>query len=641
MSSPLFRLLSSPLFSALFSVLFSNLFSSFSFSFPFSFSCVVLDLVLSPSLSPSLLSHLLALLSERVEEEFLGRRVRGIKGVVVTVKQGWAKGIASVKELRSGLEKMREMGVKVVVYVETFGEVESGWLLYYLASVADRVYVGRSGMVGLNGLMMATPFLMRALKNWMIEPYVGRRKGYKSAANLYVRENYDDGQKEVVSYIVNTIWDEVADKISKGRGIFLEKVKELLENGPYSPQEALNLGLVDGIAYRSQVYDYLDDIFLEDAKPDFEIPYPKLGLNYFFKSHVRLLYAELFVDRNGPSKFLSSGPKVAVLTLKGSIHSGHSSMNWRTREFSSIGSDTALILLRQLSRDQSFKAVILRIDSGGGSYIASDHIFRAILDLKESKKKVICVMENYAASGGYFLAMAADYIVCNPLTLTGSIGVVAGKMNFRPFLESKLGITYDQVTTSDRATLFSSLYSYNEDQLAFLDKTLDYIYDDFTGKVAKSRHLSREKVEELAQGRVWMGESALNLGLVDSVGDFNTAVKATCNLLKVNTVNLFSYPKPASFLERLFNANPSNSDNETYGMGGFAFVDQLSFLFNSMLGTVQMVNDVSSLMKQSTSLQILQRASSFMNPNEENIADTFQASMNSEIYSSLERFSRA
>lgn len=212
------------------------------------------------------------------------------------------------------------------------------------------------------------------------------------------------------------------------------------------------------------------------------------------------MYASKYYDYTGRIASLRKGKKVAVITLTGGITPGKSNQKFFENNAPSIGSETVCLTLRSLIKKTEYSAVLIRIDSGGGSYTGSEHIFKAILDLRKSGKKVICSMSNLAASGGYFIAMACDWIVTAPLCLTGSIGVVFGKFNFSGLI-NKLGVTMGEVKTSEQATFFSNLHNFSGEQPKMLNKILDFIYEDFTGKVASSRKLDIEKVELAAQGR--------------------------------------------------------------------------------------------------------------------------------------------
>jgi len=267
-----------------------------------------------------------------------------------------------------------------------------------------------------------------------------------------------------------------------------------------------------------------------------------------------------------PNPKLHSGAHtVAVIIAEGSITGGPSEQDWSKPHPTSIGSDTMCAAIRQAAKDKTIKAILLRINSGGGSYTASDLMNREIVNAQAAGKKVVVSMGNVAASGGYFMALSADRVLASPGTITGSIGVLAGKMNMKGLYEQHLGINYDSILTSENASLNSSLHAYTESQTSFMERVVDYIYHDFTHKVAKGRHLAIEKVEAAAQGRVWMGTTALTLGLVDELGGWHeslAAVRSVSGLSADAPLHCVSWPPRPTLLQKLLGdpSPPRNTD---------------------------------------------------------------------------------
>jgi protease-4 len=314
-------------------------------------------------------------------------------------------------------------------------------------------------------------------------------------------------------------------------------VRALIDRGPFLADEALQAKLVDKLAYRDAAYD---DIH-KQAGP-----------------HAKLLYLSKYLDRAGSP--YDEGATVALIYGVGGIRRGKSGYDPVFQEVS-MGADTVAAAFRAAAADKSVKAILFRIDSGGGSYVASDAIWRETVRAKKAGKPIIVSMGGVAGSGGYFIALPADKIVAQPATLTGSIGVIAGKMLTTNFW-GKLGISWDEVHTSSNAMAFTGLQDFTPEQWARFETWLDRVYDDFTTKVAEGRKLPRAKVLEIAKGRVWTGEDAKALGLVDELGGFPAALKLVREAAKLPAdakIKLKLFPRPRSPIERLLGEGPDSS----------------------------------------------------------------------------------
>lgn len=435
--------------------------------------------------------------------------------------------LATVQEMREALLAFRSKKKPAIAYSETFGEFGPGNNAYYLATAFDKVYLQPSGDIGLTGLMYQTPFIKGALEKLGISPKLSRRGEYKTAVNTFTEDRYTEAQKESLTAVMQSNFKQILDGISEARGLSTDKVQKLFDQGPFLSSEALNANLVDGLLYRDEVYARIKRETGGKGK--------LISLKDYWEE----------IEDQG-----AEGPIVALIYGVGSIHLGKSKAS-RIFGGVSMGSDTITKAFRQAAKDKRVKAILFRIDSPGGSYVASDTIWRQVMLTQKAGKPVVASMGDVAASGGYFVAMAANKIVAQPSTLTGSIGVFAGKPVTTDFWK-KLGVTWDEVHTSDHSAMWSTTQDYTPQEWDILQKWLDHVYQDFTTKVAKSRKLPLEKVQEVAQGRVWTGQTAKSLGLVDELGGFPDALALVKQLAKIpesTEVRLETFPRKKTFIE--------------------------------------------------------------------------------------------
>ncbi|MEV4288839.1 signal peptide peptidase SppA [Nonomuraea bangladeshensis] len=423
-----------------------------------------------------------------------------VKGLVVKIG-GPPLGLAMVQELREAVLHFRASGKLTVAFAETFGEFAGGTVPYYLASAFERVYLQPSGDVGLTGVAVEQRFLKGALGKLGVGYEVGQRHEYKTAANTFTQDHMTEPHRESMGRIVESITETMIDGIADGRRLDPEKVRELIDRGPFTAGEAQEAGLVDGLAYRDEVYDELKRSAGAEAN---------------------LLYVSRYARAAAVRKLPHPGADgIALVHGIGMIKSGRSGRS-PLGGGGAMGSDTISAALRAARRDEHVKAVVFRVDSPGGSYVASDTVWREVV-LTRKVKPVIVSMGDLAASGGYFVSMAADVIVAQPGTLTGSIGVYGGKPVFADLLQ-RMGISTEMVAEGANAGMFSPSRAFSPEQWERVNAWLDRIYDDFVGKVASSRDLSRERTHELARGRVWTGADARANGLVDELGGLEDAL---------------------------------------------------------------------------------------------------------------------
>ncbi len=450
-------------------------------------------------------------------------------------------GLAQIQELRDAILRFQSKGKFTIAFSETFGEMSPGNGAYYLATAFDKIYLQPSGDVGLTGLNYDSLFLRGALDKLGVIPRMDHRYEYKNAMNTFTDTAFDAPFREAMQSLMESQFSQIVSGCAMGRKMDEMHFRELVDAGPYMGTEVMETGLIDKLLYRDEVKDEIEN---------------RLGTegNYLKLSDY---YSRRKVSNSG-------GDTIALIYGTGGVQRGESSFDPMSGKMT-MGSDEVVRAFRSAIEDEKVKGILFRVDSPGGSYVASDAIWRETVLAGKAGKPIVVSMGNVAGSGGYFVAMAADKIIAEPGTITGSIGVFGGKMLTRDFWK-KLGITWDNVATSKHATLWSNLHDYSPEEWEKFQGWLDRVYTDFTGKVAQGRHLPLEKVQELAKGRVWTGEQALELGLVDKLGGMNTAVETLKEILNIpvdQKVNLVHYPPRknpiAYFLEsdhQLISLNP-------------------------------------------------------------------------------------
>jgi protease-4 len=352
---------------------------------------------------------------------------------------------------------------------------------------------------------------------------------YKTAGNMFTEKKFTPAHKEEVEGLLNGFYNQYLTDASAARGIDRAKFEELVKQGPFSAKAALDAKLADRLAYWDQVQDYFK------AQEGNWNPVPLVRYRNYLKS----------------SGGTFGGDRIAVIHATGLILSGESHES-PTQGFI-MGGDTVAADVRRARKDSSIKAIVLRVDSGGGSVVASEVIRREV-ELAHDVKPVVVSMSDVAASGGYWIAAPANKIVADPNTITGSIGVIIGKFNVSG-LYNMLGLGTDSVMTSDNATLFSLQQNFTPAQRAWVEKSLHDTYDQFIKGVAQGRGMTVEAVDKIGKGRVWTGSQAKNLGLVDELGGVDTAIRIAKQLAHIPTgerVNIVRFPEEKSFLEQVF-----------------------------------------------------------------------------------------
>ncbi|TCC31282.1 signal peptide peptidase SppA [Kribbella sindirgiensis] len=439
-----------------------------------------------------------------------GARDDGVVGVVAHIG-GNRLSLAQVQELREAVADFRTSGKAAVAWTESFGEAGQGTVPYYLATAFDEIWLQPSGDLAITGVSVQAVFIRGALDKAGVIPQFGKRREYKTAADTFTEREMTAPAREMASRLAESAYEQIVEGIAVRRRLDSARVRELVDSAPLPAQAGLDAGLVDRLGYRSDVYDELEKQLQYDDR---------LLAERYIRRGPRTL-DEVRKNLPWPQK-----PLVAVVRVTGAISVGRNSNSPMGGPGS--GSDTVGAALRAVADNERVKAVVLRVDSPGGSYVASDAIRNEVLRLRSTGRPVIASMGGVAASGGYFVAMPADVIVAQPGTITGSIGVLTGKGVVRDAL-GRIGISREAVSEGANAQMFSAQEEFTDEQWARLEEILDRIYKDFVAKAAQDRGLPEEQLESLARGRVWTGADAHSHKLIDELGGFQHALTLACN----------------------------------------------------------------------------------------------------------------
>jgi protease-4 len=452
------------------------------------------------------LSALLSLRKTRLSDitDGLARASRDDRVRALVAKVGGARiGLARMQEIREAVAGFRASGKLAVAWAETFGEFTHGNLPYYLATAFDRIYLQPSGTVGLTGVAVEQVFLHDALAKIGIDFQSAKRHEYKTAADNLTETGFTGPAREAAERLAVSVAEQLSAAIAERRGKTTEQARALLDRGPFLAAEALAEGLIDALGYRDEVYADVR----KEAGRDAILQY----VSRYQRAHALTQRARRLP--NPRERY------VALVHAAGPIRQGRSA---RGPLGSAMGSDTVASALRAAAQDDRVRAVLLRVNSPGGSAVASDTIWREVVRVRAGGKPVVVSMGDVAASGGYFISMAADVIVAQPGTLTGSIGVIMGKPVLADALE-RAGVRTDSVAEGARATMLAPTHPFTSDEWERINTWLDSVYRDFIEKVAAGRRMPVEQVHEIARGRVWTGADAAGNGLVDELGGLHAA----------------------------------------------------------------------------------------------------------------------
>jgi protease-4 len=448
------------------------------------------------------------------------KRVSAVLLEVGMSETGWAK----LDEIRDAIADYKTSGKPVYAYVE-FGTSRE----YYVASACDKIYMPTSGDLYVNGLAGEAMFFRGSLDKLGIEPDVFKIGKYKNAPDAYTLKEMSDGQREVTNAILDDYFNRLVEAIAQARKKTPDEVKALIDGAPYSAGEAKDKGLVDGLAYHDEI------------KAEF-----KKRLGYKDDEELNIVSGGEYKQITPESLDLNEGPQVAVIYGSGAIGGGKSGDD-------SIGADTMAQNLKDAAKDDQIKAIVLRVNSPGGSSYASDVIWRAVENAKK-KKPVVVSMADYAASGGYYISCNANKIVAEPTTLTGSIGIFAGKPVMKGFY-NWVGVTNEYTMRGKNAGLFRESEKFSPDERARFEAIISQTYyQEFVPKVAQGRGKDDKYIDSVGQGRVWTGRQAKENGLVDEIGGLETAITEAKKLAKLpleKDVRRVLFPEARPLIEEL------------------------------------------------------------------------------------------
>ena len=490
-----------------------------------------------------------------------------IEGILIYQNGTGSIEISLIEELRKALERFKLSGKFVVAYDDNYTQGE-----YYLASVANRVSLHPEGSFNWSGIKFSSMFYKGLIDKLNVKVDVIRPTEckYKSAGEPYFLTRMSDANRLQMEVLANSMWTTLVEDVAKSRNLDAERVKAIAYNVDANDAEsAKQHGFIDAIEYEDQVDNYLEELGVKRNR-DGELN--KISLGEYCSANAMF----------DPSMSLeASKNKVGIIYAEGQIVDGN------TTGDGYIFGNTLAEQIRQARLDKDIKAVVLRVNSPGGSALASDVIWREVVLLKESKPVVVS-MGDYAASGGYYISAPADYIFSDRLTLTGSIGVFGTIFNVNDFLSNKLGVTFDSVGTSPNAGGFSITEPLTERNREIIKEGVDKIYKTFTSLVAEGRNLDIEKVYSIAEGRVWSGTDAVNIGLVDANGGLFDAVAKAAELADItNDYQLMEIKLPLSPIElwlqslTMMTANSLNIDYNIYGEELNKIIEQNLFIFTN------------------------------------------------------------
>ncbi len=452
-------------------------------------------------------------------------RIRGLVLKISGPESGWAK----LQELRGAVADFRKSGKPTICYLSS-DIPDNGD--YYLATACEQVWLVPTATLGITGMRAQALFIRGTLEKLGIFPDFYGFHEYKTARDFYTEKKYTAANREMSESLIRSIYAQFLADVAAARKMEKDKLDALVRKGPFLTSEALAEKLVDRAAYWDEVQTFFKEKN-EEWRP--------VGLNRYSKEIVNL-----------------GGEKIAVVHATGAIVVGEST--WTPATGFVMGSDSVAADLRSVRQDPAVKAVILRVDSPGGSAVASEIIRREVV-LTKKEKPVIVSMSDVAGSGGYWISMSADRILADPSTITASIGVVFGKMNVSGFY-NLLGLSTDSVATSDNAYLWNEQRSFSPEQRETIRKFMREIYTNFTQGVADGRKMKLEAVEKIAKGRVWTGEQAKGLGLVDEVGGFDAALaeaRKAANLAADAKVEIVRYPAEKPWWQALLGKDDSQT----------------------------------------------------------------------------------
>jgi protease-4 len=453
-----------------------------------------------------------------------------VLGVVIDLSDA-GPSMAAAQELRDAVARFRGAGKPAYAFADSFGETGRSSQAFYLATAFDQIWLQPAGEVGLMGFALDHPFFADGLKLLGVNPRFGQRQEYKGGIDMFVANGLSPPLKASLQGLIDDLFGQLVDGIATSRKLKPEDVRTLIDQAPLFADEAQRAGLIDKIGYADQVSAEMRHKTAESAS--------FVGLDTYL------------TDVGPPNQ---RGDKIALIYGVGPVVRGGDDDDGGLGGADTLSADTVARAFRSATADRDVRAIVFRVDSPGGSYVASDTVWREVKRARSAGKPVVASMGAVAASGGYFVSMAADRIIADPGTLTGSIGVYSGKFVLSG-LWDKLGVHWDELQAGANAGLNSANHDFTPEQWQRFQASLDRIYGDFTRRVADDRKIPADKLDAVTRGRVWTGRQAVGLGLADATGNFNdavTAAKALAKLAPDAPVKLEQFPPETTTIERLF-----------------------------------------------------------------------------------------
>lgn len=442
-----------------------------------------------------------------------------IKGIYINAG-AFAASNASLKEIRDQLADFKESGKFIIAYADVYSQG-----CYYLSSVADKVIMNPQGNLDLHGLSSSPTFYKGLLDKIGIEMQIFKVGTFKSAVEPFMLDKMSDANREQVTAYINDIWSTITSEISDSRKISVDKINQLTDSLQTFKlaNASVSEGLVDTLMYETEVKEYLKDLLKVEKAKDVRM------------ASIKDMTSVPFVKES------NSKDVIAILYAEGSINNGSGKDGITDKRY--------VKEIEKLKDNDKVKAVVFRVNSPGGSAYASEQIWKAITDLK-AKKPVVVSMGDYAASGGYYIACNASKIIAQPNTLTGSIGIFGMFPNFEG-LTKKVGLSFDNVKTNKFADFGDATRPMRPEEKVILQQYIEHGYDLFLTRCSEGRNIPKDSLDHIAQGRVWTGNQALKIGLVDALGNIDTAIQEAAKLAKLDDYSLQDYPKKVDFLESL------------------------------------------------------------------------------------------
>ena len=430
---------------------------------------------------------------------------------------------ANIEEIRNALSEFKKSGKFIVSYAETYSQSA-----YYLASVSDEIYMFPDGIIDIHGMASQNMFYKHLLDKLDIEMQIIRPENnkFKSAVEPYFLDKMSDANREQNMVLLESIWNKICNDISVSRGIDVELINQMADDLTlmFEPETALKNNFIDGLMYRDELIAKLQqNLNLNNNKK----------LNLIKNTQYAKVRPELY----------SGEDKIGIVYAEGQIIDGEG-------DDTTIGGESLSKAIRAARNDKKVKAIVMRVNSPGGSAMASEVIRREV-ELAAKEKPVIVSMGNYAASGGYWISSSSDYIFADPNTLTGSIGVFGTVPNLKGFMNDKLGLTFDEVKTNENSDFGSLTKPLSPYQLKMMQKHVTETYDDFITLVSETRNLRKTFVDSIGQGRVWSGSDAIKIGLVDELGGIEQAIAFAAEKAGLESYSIKEFPKQEDMFESL------------------------------------------------------------------------------------------